>query len=98
MPSSEPLVRVTRGGIEESVHAGALVLVEDGRPVLVRGGPSRVVFYRSASKPLQALELVASGAADAFGLDDAEVAIAAGSHSGEPRHLATVRSMLAKGG
>src|SRR5262249_59053555 len=60
--------------------------------------PQRVVFYRSASKPIQALELVRCGAADAFGLSSEEVAIAAGSHSAEPRHLAAVRSLLSKSG
>ena len=98
MPSSEPLVRVLRGGLEESSHRGALVLVEDGREAIVRGDPSRVVYYRSASKPLQALEVVRSGAADAFGLSPEEIAIAAGSHNGEPRHLAAVRSILVKAG
>jgi L-asparaginase II len=94
--TSDLLVRILRGGIEESTHRGAFVLVEDGRVSLSRGHPERVVFYRSASKPLQALELVLSGAADAFGLSPSEIAIAAGSHSGEPRHLETVRSLLRK--
>lgn len=98
MARSEPLVRLTRGGLPESVHTGNLVLIEGGRPTLVVGDPGRVVFYRSASKPLQALELVRSGAADAFGLQEAEIALAAGSHSAEPRHLAAVRSMLKAGG
>jgi L-asparaginase II len=96
--ASETLVRVTRGGVVESTHRGAVVLVEDGRETLVLGDPDRVVFYRSANKPLQAIEVVACGAADAFGLAPAELAIAAGSHSGEPRHLETVRSLLAKAG
>ncbi len=98
MPTSETLVRVTRGGLEESFHTGAMALVEDGRLVLARGDPERVVFYRSASKPLQAIELVRCGAADAFGLSAAEIAIAAGSHNGEPRHLAAARSILEKAG
>jgi L-asparaginase II len=98
MDASEPLARVTRGGIEESVHLGALALVEDGRVTLRRGDVDRVVYYRSASKPLQALEVVACGAADAFGLSPAELALAAGSHSAEEAHLAAVRSMLAKAG
>src|SRR5262245_18062447 len=98
MTTSEVLVRVSRGGLEESVHRGALVLVEGDRRVLVRGDPARVAFYRSESKPLQALELVRCGAADAFHLTDAEVAIAAGSHSGEPRHVDAVRSILRKSG
>jgi len=96
--NGEPLVRVLRGDREESVHTGALVLWEGDRVLLSRGDPSRVVFYRSASKPLQALELVRSGAAEAMGLSDAEIAVAAGSHSGEARHLETVRSLLAKAG
>lgn len=98
MASSESLVRVLRAGVEESLHTGALALCENGALTLSRGDPDRVVFYRSASKPLQALELVRSGAADAFGLTAAELAIAAGSHNGEPRHLAAVRSILAKSG
>ena len=92
------LVRVTRAGRVESFHRGALAVVEEDATTLVRGDAERVVFYRSASKPIQALELVASGAADAFRLTPEEIAIAAGSHSGEPRHLAAVRSILAKSG
>ena len=98
MPTSEPLVRVVRGSLEESVHRGALAVVEDGRVVLSRGDLRRPVYYRSASKPLQALELVRCGAADAFGLTAAELALAAGSHSAEPRHLAAARGILAKSG
>lgn len=98
MPHSEPLVRIQRGGLLESFHTGALVLVEGDRTVLRRGDAERVVFYRSASKPLQALELVLSGAADAFGLTAAEVALAAGSHNGEPRHVEAARSILEKAG
>ena len=92
------LVRVTRADRVESLHRGALVVVERGEPTLVRGDADRVVFYRSASKPIQALELVVSGAADAFRLTPEEIAIAAGSHSAEPRHLAAVRSILSKSG
>jgi L-asparaginase II len=98
MPTSEPLVRVTRGSLEESVNRGALVAWERGRVVLARGDPSRIVFYRSASKPLQALEVVRSGAADAFGLSAPELALAAGSHNGERRHVEAARSILAKAG
>jgi L-asparaginase II len=92
------LVRVTRAGRVESLHRGALVVVERETVTLARGDVERVVFYRSASKPIQAIELVRCGAADAFGLTPEEVAIAAGSHSAEPRHLAAVRSLLEKAG
>ena len=51
-------------------------------------------FPRSAIKPVQALALVESGAADAFNLDDAEVALACASHHGEARHVEKVAAWL----
>jgi L-asparaginase II len=98
VPASEPLVRVFRGALEESVHRGALVVWERGRATIVRGDRDRLVYYRSASKPLQALEVVAGGAADAYGLSPSEIAIAAGSHNAEPRHVEAARSILRKAG
>jgi L-asparaginase II len=95
---SEVLVRVTRGGLVESVHAGSFALVEHGETTLSRGTLATPVYLRSSLKPFQAIEVVASGAADAFGLTPEEIALAAGSHSGEPRHLAVARSILAKAG
>jgi hypothetical protein len=53
------------------------------------------VFPRSAVKVLQALPLVASGAAEQLGLGDAELAVACASHNGEPEHTAVVARMLA---
>ncbi|MCB1998011.1 MAG: asparaginase, partial [Rhodoferax sp.] len=44
------------------------------------------------------LPLVASGAADALGLNDAELALACASHGGEPEHAQTAAAMLAKAG
>jgi L-asparaginase II len=98
--SANPLlVEAWRGGTVESAHRGALVVVDaDGRTVLALGDTDRSVFPRSAVKALQALPLVAGGAADALGLTDAELAIACASHNGEPRHAATSAAMLAKAG
>ena len=53
------------------------------------------VYPRSAVKPFQALLLVESGAADAFGLGDAELALACASHGGEPMHVERVDRWLA---
>jgi L-asparaginase II len=83
----------------ESVHRGAVAIADsDGNLVLSIGNLERPIFPRSAVKLLQAIPLVESGAADAYRLDDGELAIACGSHSGEAMHLATVRSLLAKSG
>ena len=92
-------VEVTRGGRWESVHAVAWALAAaDDRPAdgTVAGLPD--VFPRSAVKPLQALPVIETGAADSFGVSAAELALAAASHSGEPDHVAGVRGILAKAG
>lgn len=92
-------VEVYRGGTVESLHRVHACVV-DGRGGLVHavGDPDLVTFLRSAAKPFQALPLVTSGAADAFGLSEAELALACGSHAGEPEHVAVVEGMFAKAG
>jgi L-asparaginase II len=89
------LVEVTRGPRVESWHRGAVAVVDaDGRPVLALGDVERPVYPRSAIKPIQALPLVESGAADRFGLGAEELALACASHGGEPGHVATATRML----
>jgi L-asparaginase II len=91
------LVEVLRGTAVESRHAGALAVVDaSGAVHTALGDIDRPIFPRSAVKLLQALPLVASGAADAFGLSDAELALACASHSGEPEHVATAAGLLAR--
>jgi L-asparaginase II len=93
------LVEVTRGGHVESRHAGALAIVDaDGAVLAALGDIERPVFPRSAVKVLQALPLVASGAADQLGLSAAELALACASHNGEAIHVQTAAGMLAKAG
>jgi L-asparaginase II len=93
------LVEVMRGLLVESGHRGAVAVSEaDGTLLLALGDVKTPVFPRSAVKAMQAMPLVESGAADAFGLDNAELAIACASHSGDAAHLAAVRGLLAKAG
>jgi L-asparaginase II len=93
------LVEAFRGGIVESAHRGALAVLDaDGTTVLALGDVQRPVFGRSAVKVLQALPLVASGAAERLKLSDEELALACASHNGEPAHVATAAAMLAKAG
>jgi len=87
------LARVLRGGIVESVHFGYLViLARDGSVLFSIGNPAVSIFARSSLKPLQLLASLRSGFSPH---DDAELAVAASSHSGEPMHLAAVRQILA---
>jgi L-asparaginase II len=93
------LVEVTRGGAVESFHRGSFVVVDaHGAVVASAGDVERAIFPRSAVKALQALPLVASGAAERFALTDEELAIACASHGGEERHVRTAASMLSKAG
>jgi L-asparaginase II len=93
------LVEVVRGGVVESRHRGAVAVVDgDGALVHAVGDVDRPVFPRSAVKAIQALPLLESGAADAFGFGEKEIALACASHSGEPQHTALAAAMLAKAG
>ena len=93
------LVEVTRGGRVESRHRGAFVIMDGGGHVVAASGDiDRPVFPRSAVKAIQALPLIESGAADAFVFDDADLALACASHSGEPGHVERAASMLARAG
>ncbi|TIW78054.1 MAG: asparaginase, partial [Mesorhizobium sp.] len=69
-----------------------------GKPVLEIGDTSKPVFPRSAVKAIQALPLVETGAADAYGFGNRELALACASHSGEPAHVDLAWSMLAGAG
>ena len=93
------LVDVRRGGATESMHRGALAVLDaDGTVVASLGDIERPIFPRSAVKALQALPLIASGAADRLALSDDELALACASHNGEEIHAQTAARMLAKAG
>ncbi|WP_174803842.1 asparaginase [Martelella limonii] len=93
------LVEVTRGNVVESRHRGMIAVVDgSGRVAYQAGDIDNVVFPRSACKAIQALPFVESGAADAFGFGDREIALSASSHSGEDAHAALAGEMLARAG
>jgi L-asparaginase II len=99
MNDNPVLIEVMRGARVESRHHGAVAVADaEGRLLLALGDVARPVFPRSAVKALQAIPLVESGAADAFGLGTAELAIACASHSGETIHIEAARSLLVKAG
>lgn len=90
------LVEVIRGDSCESRHRGAACVARADDLIAAWGTIDDVIFPRSAIKPLQALPLVASGAADRFRLSPAELALACGSHAGEAAHVRTVANWLAR--
>ncbi len=91
------LVEVTRGTSVESIHRGAVCVVNaSGAVIEAWGDADAMVCPRSALKPLQALVLLESGAAKAFNITDAELALACASHSGEPGHVGHVGAWLTR--
>ena len=91
-------VEVTRAGVTESVHGVHVVVARGSGSALVAGNADFLTFARSAVKPMQALPVIADGAAATFGLTPRETAILCASHSGEPFHVEAVRGVLNKAG
>jgi L-asparaginase II len=86
------LAVVERSGFIESRHYGTLVgLTADGTVAISLGSPAATILPRSTTKPFQAVGCRAVGLV----LSNAGTAVSAGSHTGEDRHVAEVRAILA---
>lgn len=92
-----PLLELTRGGLVESVHHGAIAVADaTGRLMAAYGDPNTVVYLRSSAKPFQALPFVEAGGPEHFGFTAREIAIMCASHLGLDMHVETVLGMQAK--
>jgi L-asparaginase II len=87
-------VAVRRGEFVECVHEVHAVAIREGETIVSAGDALLVASLRSAAKPLQALPLARAYPE----LDGEELAIAAASHYGTPRHVDAVRRLLAATG
>jgi L-asparaginase II len=97
VPANPVLVDIVRGDMIESRHRGSVAIVDShGQVELAIGDVLSPVFARSGIKPIQALALVESGAAKAFSLGHAQVALACSSHNGAITHVDIVRNWLGK--
>jgi len=69
MSQPVPMVEIWRGSILESQHMGhACICDANGEVIESWGNPEQVILPRSSCKMVQALPLVESGAAKAYGL------------------------------
>ena len=94
---SEILVHSNRNMIIENIYRGSVVVIgAEGRIKAFCGDSQQLTYMRSAAKPLMATVLVENGAAQAFDLNEAELAITCGSHIGAPEHVDAVNSILNK--
>ena len=81
-----------RAGLVESRHRGIAALVgPDGKLIDHLGVSKRLIYPRSAVKPLQVVAMRRAG----LDLVGEELAICAGSHHGTGRHIALVDGILA---
>lgn len=95
MTAPAPFAEIWRGPFLESVHSGHAVICDSsGQTMDAWGDPEQVVLPRSSSKMIQALPLVRSGAADAFGLGTKQLALACASHQGAHIHVDNVGEWL----
>lgn len=99
MSKNPVVVEVTRGPVVESRHEGIAAIVKaDGTVVESWGDIDARILPRSANKPIQAMAFVESGAVEKFGLGNEHISLSCASHSGEARHVETVRTWLGKVG
>ncbi len=92
-----PFTELWRGDLLESVHHGHAVICDDtGQIVRSWGDPDVVIYPRSSCKMVQALPLLTSGAAEKFGLNSEQLALACASHNGAAIHTDRVAHWLDK--
>ena len=88
-------VVVTRGPTVESRHrVHAAVVGANDEVVATARDHAKVTMWRSCAKFFQVLPFLSSGGFDELGWGDEELALACGSHGGEPEHLAVAKRML----
>jgi L-asparaginase II len=101
MPKSPyiPVFEIKRGKTVESIHDGAIAVVDVlGNLIAWYGDPNAVTFLRSTAKPFQALPFLEHGGEAAFHLSPREIAVICASHSGTDEHVAVIRALQARAG
>jgi L-asparaginase II len=84
-----------RGGIVESRHRGIAALVDpEGKLIDHLGSAKRLVYARSALKPMQVVAMRRAG----LMLEGAQLAVSAASHQGTAAHISLVQQILGDAG
>ncbi|MCH1625211.1 asparaginase [Fredinandcohnia quinoae] len=92
-----PLVEETRAGIVENIHIGMICGVNNRLETQFHlGDDSHYTFFRSASKPIQAIPIFLTNSIDKYNLTKEEAALFTASHRGEAYHIAALESLLKK--
>ncbi len=92
-------VKRTRGKITEAKHYAHICVLNQNKEVIASlGDPHYFTYLRSSAKPIQALQVILSGAADHYQFSNDEIALLCASHYGEQSHINTVLSIMKKAG
>lgn len=94
-----PIFELTRGRIVESLHYGAIAVVDpSGHLIASYGDPQTTTYLRSSAKPFQALPFIEQGGQEFYGLSQAEIALICASHTGTDEHLTVLVGLQQKTG
>jgi len=97
MKEVRKLVNEYRSDVLDLVHFGHLVIVNEASNVIFKvGDPDVITFYRSSSKPVQALPVIERCLDKLYGFTDEETVLFGGSHCGDDIHVSCARSMIEK--
>ncbi|MBQ3008538.1 MAG: asparaginase, partial [Oscillospiraceae bacterium] len=91
------LAKATRNRFTESRHWGHVAVANSkGELLAYIGDPDHEICMRSAAKPIQAINVVMSGADKKFDFSQKELAIMCASHYGEDMHKEVIYGLLDK--
>lgn len=93
------MFELTRNQTVESLHHGALAVVDaHGQLLASFGDPQVKTFLRSSAKPFQALPFIERGGHSRFGFSMREIAVICASHYGTDDHVKVITSLMRKVG
>jgi L-asparaginase II len=96
-PGYLPLYQTIRGEAVESIHYGAIAVVDSAGSLYAwYGNPQTATYLRSSAKPFQTIPLVEMNGMDEFKISPGELAITCASHSGTDCHVKTVYQLQEK--
>ncbi len=94
---AEILVSSTRGWVVENIVRGTVVVLGKDAKIIGSCGDSHFLSYiRSSAKPLLSTFMLQTGVAEAYDLNNQQIAVSSSSHIGEDIHVQTITSILDK--
>lgn len=90
-------VNTYRGNIVECSHNVHIAVVDSNNKLLkYYSNPDEIVYARSSVKPIQAIQVLESGACEKYSINNKEIALMCSSHSSEDYHVEGIDSILKK--